>query len=246
MSDKKGTLILLSGKARSGKDTAGEVLVDVIDGHTEILAFAKPLKDAARLIYDLSDEQLYGDLKETKIEDMYQDNTVRLSRNARTDEESLTAFAIFINPSYKRFVDAGLFEIVDLRDERVTFRKYASPRTILQDLGEAARDIYIETWVRKAWNHAVSLLEQGHNAVITDCRHGNEAELLRKARAMGHKAIGLYMKRDQAQSVASHISEKHEWLPDYEDVFVEMDNNGVGEEGLKDLKVRLEEVLGNA
>jgi len=47
------------GKRRSGKDTAAALLASE---HT--IAFAKPLKDAARDLCGFTDEQLYGDDKE--------------------------------------------------------------------------------------------------------------------------------------------------------------------------------------
>lgn len=59
----KVKIIGIAGKARSGKDTVAERLVQ---GHGFVrMAFADPLKEAARCIFGLSDAQLYGDLKET-------------------------------------------------------------------------------------------------------------------------------------------------------------------------------------
>lgn len=55
-------IIALGFKARVGKDTAADYLVERY-GFTKI-AFAGPLKEAAKIIYGLTDEQLYGDKKE--------------------------------------------------------------------------------------------------------------------------------------------------------------------------------------
>ena len=52
-------IIGFHGKAGSGKDTAVLGLNDYYP-----LAFAKPLKDAAQILYCLTDEQLHGHLKE--------------------------------------------------------------------------------------------------------------------------------------------------------------------------------------
>ena len=52
-------LIGLHGRAGSGKDTAKLGLKDYYP-----LAFATPLKEAAKMLYCLTDEQLYGHLKE--------------------------------------------------------------------------------------------------------------------------------------------------------------------------------------
>lgn len=52
-------IIGLSGAAGSGKDTAAAGLIGFYP-----LAFAKPLKDGSKPLFDLTDEQLYGKLKE--------------------------------------------------------------------------------------------------------------------------------------------------------------------------------------
>ena len=62
-------IIGVCGFARSGKDTfaniASEYLVNEEPGKKiKILHFAAPLKNACKLLFNLTDEQLYGDLKE--------------------------------------------------------------------------------------------------------------------------------------------------------------------------------------
>lgn len=54
-------IIGLTGKARSGKDTAAAQLVK---GGFEHYWFSKPMKDACKSIFGWSDAHLYGDLKE--------------------------------------------------------------------------------------------------------------------------------------------------------------------------------------
>jgi len=55
-------LIGVCGKARSGKDEFTNILR--IEYKYIQYFFAKPVKDACKVIFDLTDEQLYGDLKE--------------------------------------------------------------------------------------------------------------------------------------------------------------------------------------
>ncbi len=55
-------IIGLTGKARSGKDTAAAQLVK---SGFEHYWFSKPMKDACSSIFGWSDDHLYGDLKET-------------------------------------------------------------------------------------------------------------------------------------------------------------------------------------
>jgi hypothetical protein len=58
-------LIGLAGRAGSGKDTAGEYLAkNYMMEHT---FFAKPIKEGCRVMFGLTDEQLYGSQKETVI-----------------------------------------------------------------------------------------------------------------------------------------------------------------------------------
>ena len=66
---KRGTppLIGLTGRARSGKDTVAGMLKTVVDFKS--LAFAAALKDGLKTMLDLTDEHVYGDLKEVVIED---------------------------------------------------------------------------------------------------------------------------------------------------------------------------------
>lgn len=52
-------LIGLTAKAGAGKDTAASGLTNFHQ-----MAFAKPLKDSIKILYDLTDEQLHGNLKE--------------------------------------------------------------------------------------------------------------------------------------------------------------------------------------
>ena len=65
MSDFKMTkLIGIAGPARAGKDTVAQyVCTNLLYRH---YWFAKPLKEAARHMFGLSNRQLYGDLKEVK------------------------------------------------------------------------------------------------------------------------------------------------------------------------------------
>ena len=58
---RRSMLIGLLGKARCGKD----VLADHLVGHGFVKChFATPLKDACRVLFDLSEDQLHGDAKD--------------------------------------------------------------------------------------------------------------------------------------------------------------------------------------
>lgn len=57
-----GCIVALLGQKRNGKDTVADYLVNNY-GFVRY-GFADPIKEGARHMFDLSDEQLYGDLKE--------------------------------------------------------------------------------------------------------------------------------------------------------------------------------------
>jgi hypothetical protein len=56
-------IIGILGKKRNGKDTIADYLVKNY-GFIK-MAFADPIKEASRILFDFNDDQLYGDLKET-------------------------------------------------------------------------------------------------------------------------------------------------------------------------------------
>lgn len=69
-------------KARSGKDTAGEYLQVHHKFHRT--AFAYSLKEAARVIFHLTDAQLYGDLKEV-VDPFWQDTPRNILQKLGTE-----------------------------------------------------------------------------------------------------------------------------------------------------------------
>jgi len=61
-------LIGVTGKARSGKDTVAKMLIE--DLELMKYSFADPMKEAARVMFGLTDEHVNGDLKETVIPEL--------------------------------------------------------------------------------------------------------------------------------------------------------------------------------
>ena len=55
----------ICGKKRSGKDTAGEYLIQKY-GYVRY-AFGDPVKDVCRVMFKFTEEQLYGDKKEVLL-----------------------------------------------------------------------------------------------------------------------------------------------------------------------------------
>jgi|2_EtaG_2_1085320.scaffolds.fasta_scaffold03322_6 energy-coupling factor transporter ATP-binding protein EcfA2 len=68
-------LIGIIGKKGHGKSALADALATITEGYTTEIAFAGPLKEAARIIFRLNDEQLHGELKEKK--DLHWNKTPR-------------------------------------------------------------------------------------------------------------------------------------------------------------------------
>ncbi len=62
-------IIGLAGKAGSGKDLFAELIKKRLGNDSvENLAFAKPIKDAAKILFNFTDEQLYDQTKKEEID----------------------------------------------------------------------------------------------------------------------------------------------------------------------------------
>lgn len=166
-------IIALMGKLQSGKDTAGQMLIDVGGGAR--VAFADKLKQICGEMYGLTHEQMNteeGKAQKTELPclrcPLCQGITcheVKLDREWKAE---------CLNPNCKAV------------GEVKSFRDFWTVRMILQHVGtEGMRRVDANVWVRYALGHATTLL-QGHTTyarsmakppnfvVITDCRFRSE------------------------------------------------------------------------
>lgn len=159
-------VIGLLGKSKSGKDTAGRMMVDAERGAT--LAFADPLKRIVGEMFDLAHEDLYTDEGKNKA----------------------TSYACLMCPACKS-LNAHLITMDRMRHGECracgtigspkVFQSFWTPRTILQHLGtEGFRVIDDQVWVRYALAKAKAMLSGGklppRYVAFTDCRFRSEAE----------------------------------------------------------------------
>lgn len=153
-------IILLVGKAGSGKDTVADILVR--DHAFVKIAFADPLKRICRDVYDFTDEQLWGPSSARNAPDL------RYPRPPVTNWERDGHRSDMRHPQsggkdVSRCVKCG--SVVPLGD---AFNAWAlercgpshlTPRYALQQLGtEWGRDCYANTWVDLALRTAGLLL----------------------------------------------------------------------------------------
>lgn len=167
-------LIGICGPAGSGKDAAGNFLVEDF-GFTKV-ALADPLKRLARDVYDFTDEQLWGPSQFRNAPDK------RFPRPCKTCNGTGDKVPSSDEPMEPCFGCHG---------ERVT---YLTPREALQKLGtEWGRECYPNTWVDLCIRTARKLLDH-HSARYTQKDglhhlHGNltweEADRIEEGRVRG-------------------------------------------------------------
>jgi len=189
-----GILIAISGRARAGKDTFADFLLEEFKG-TEIIkiAYADELKRRLMEDFDLSWEQVYGDLKE--VEDK------RYPRPSRGG----------ISPAAVRY---------DSHDRRAAKLPpyYWTPREIMQFMGtDCYRAIDDNFWVKQLFK---TLSKDGKkNAVISDCRFRSEVDAVLER---GGYHVRIYRRDADKIHNSNHASETS--LDDYENVDFSINN----------------------
>lgn len=96
----------------------------------------------------------------------------------------------------------------------------ASPRIVMQGLGEWGRAIDPDFWAMPAVTRTRGLLRGGCSVIIDDCRHPNEAKFIEDLGGAVIKIVG----RVPTTVAPKHVSE--EPLPDY--LISDTLNNGAG------------------
>lgn len=66
----------------------------------------------------------------------------------------------------------------DLKEQPTQYLSGASPRVVMQGLGQWGREIDPMFWVTPTINKSLALMKDGYDVVIDDCRYENEAEAI--------------------------------------------------------------------
>ena len=137
---------------------------------------------------------------------------IGLAGKARSGKDTVAGFLPLTRVSFAAPLKKGLQVMLQLSDEYVNgdLKDVAldwlgkSPRQLLQTLGtDWGRDtVHKDLWTIVAAREIESYLQKGMGVVVTDVRFDNEANLIR---SMG--GVIWHVKRSDAQSVNSHISE---------------------------------------
>lgn len=190
------TLIGLSGKARSGKDTFGKELVKNSsmgwgDGPPYCYALASPIKKIINNLFGWDERHSEGHLKEVEV-----------SFICPTHQQLLAEIK-----HYTDVTDTESSKIRELFEETILEESYRgsdtvgsiSPRRAYQLFGtEVGRAVRDTIWL----DAAQMLIDKGDSLIITDVRFENEAEWIRN-----QGGVLVHIQRDEAKEVVSHTSE---------------------------------------
>lgn len=189
------TIITLSGKAASGKDTAGDVLVKRY-GFTKI-ALADPLRDICSRVFNLPMSMfLDRDKKDTRMQRIHLDfHDIDKIRKIVENEWGYT-----------------ISEEARNQMEEHHGAEFDTPRDVLRYVGThilrncLSENIWIELAMQK-------IQESKGKIVITDCRFENEREAFRKLGAV----LCLVKRNDNGENIEHEFSLGQE--SDYDVVF---------------------------
>ena len=222
-------VIGIRGQSQSGKDTVGAMMAEALKGKT--IALADPLKEFCRLVFEFSEDQLYGPSQSRNQPDLRYKNEHALERARLNFGSNAGTWLREVLPSgtEKHTPAAEANDWVETRyagvDADVAYRKLVewfedvcvqkeiTPRYALQTLGtEWGRDLHEDIWIRFALEkRAPQKLEEGANfVIITDCRFpANECRLISEAKGyvVGLERPGYTGAAALAAGKAEHRSE---------------------------------------
>lgn len=220
-------VIALMGKAKSGKDTMGQMLVDALPAQVRALAFADKLKQVCMDLYGLSMDDVYTEEGKSRL-------ITELPCLKCPSCDSIATEPVSTN----QVVCTACSAI----GERPGFESTWTPRMILQHIGtEGCRRIDPNVWVNFAMRSASEHLSTRGGAkivVITDCRFRSEADAVWKAGGQVWR-IRRPATDHAAQGLKGHASETEmDSIPD-----MQFQNVIVNDGTLEQLRVKASSAL---
>ena len=207
-------IIGVHGHARVGKNQFAEYLIECLKERHQRdfreVAFATQLKTMCKNHFKLTYDQLWGDKKEIG------DKRFRRALVPKFADDDVG-------------MGATGFKCGTIREP---LYDYWSPREIMQELGSFYRHIDYNFWVKTLDRH---LKETGiEDAIITDVRHINECEYVKKNQGVLVKII-----RESADEIHGMQHESETALDDRPEGYFDL--TIVNDWGLKELQVAAEE-----
>lgn len=243
-------VIMLAGEARSGKDTSADILERKLTEkgfHVTRTYFAKALKTSLKRVFNLTDEHVFGSLKEVPMR-LHIDFPEMLRRVLdEVHHGSLMSVSIHMRRMSslsdldiaKKITSAMVFAIHE-GAQRQGLDYVVTPRQLMQWWGtEAVREgAYQDAWVDCVFTDIDMEASPHQIAIVTDARFDNEIEKLATKfnDADFERVVVIRTHRADKVNVAKHVSEAgvSDNLVDYE-----IENNDT----LAALESKLETVL---
>ena len=205
-------LIGFLARKHHGKNTAGDYLVKNYN-FTE-MAFATQLKEGIKAIYGLSDDQLYGDKKET-IDKFWNVTPRTLMQWLGTD-----VFRKKDKDFWVKTLERKYLNFVGEKQRSYPMEGLQSKPTYLNFVGEKQRQNTNKTEINRA------------NVVITDVRFQNEVDFIHK-----YNGIVIKIHRESINDTSTHIAEKG--IDNIEDYDFLISNDGT----IKDLHNNIQKII---
>ena len=164
-------IFVISGKARSGKDTTGNILENILSTKNitvDIIAYADFLKDILGACFNLSYEQLYGSLKEVPIEGLKINTNAYLGTNIYWTPRELLQY---IGTDVFRNIDTNCW--INVVKNRVKINNKNNISTIITD---ARFDDEI-TWILQEYSGVHIHVERDLKDIIANTSHSSENSL---------------------------------------------------------------------
>lgn len=222
-------VIMLAGEARSGKDTSADILEKKLKErgyHVTRTYFAKALKQSLKKVFNLTDEHVFGSLKETPMRLRLDYNSTFQLILEELHHGSLMSIDIHLRDegilAITESITAHMLGTIIQKAERQGDEYIASPRQLMQWWGtEAVRlGAYEDAWV-DCVHTDIDMEAMSHQvAIITDTRFDNEVNKTAKRfnDADEERVVVVRINRNDKKQVAKHASEQgiSDSLVDYE------------------------------
>lgn len=173
------TVIALSGKKRTGKDTFADVLTKKYNFNK--IALADPLRNLCSRVFYMSPEQFGDEQKDARMQRIHM------------DFHDIDAIRKIVESEYGYTIsEEARNAMEELHGEGMD-----TPRDVLRTVGNMLRQaVSPNIWIELA---AAKMKEMGGRIVITDCRFENEREFFRKI-----GAVSVLIKRNDNGNPAEH------------------------------------------
>jgi hypothetical protein len=162
-------IIGFHGIAGSGKDTAA-ISISKHQNNVEIMAFAKPLKDACKILFNFTDSQLYDPIKKEEVDPVWEKSPRKILQWLGTDILREHINKEFFTINMKQRIEESEAEFIVISDVR-----FDNEAELIKGLGG-----YIINIVREnatTTQHSSHVTEQGITPDLIDHTITNDGTL---------------------------------------------------------------------